>query len=76
MQNPFYFITKYRTPYEVTKLRLFITKYGTPYVLKLYAYSLRNMEPLMPLLLNIEPLMCQTSIPIHYKTWNPFYPFY
>ena len=60
MQNPSYFITKY----------------WTPYVLKLNAHLLWNMEPLLPLLRNMEQLICQDPTPIHYETWNPSCPYY
>ena len=42
MQNPSYFVAKY----------------WTPYVPKLHAHLLENIELLVPLLLNMEPLIC------------------
>ena len=46
------FITKYGTPLAP------ITKYGTVYVPRPYTHLLRNMEPLLPLLLNIWNSLC------------------
>ena len=62
------FITKYGTPLAP------ITKYGTPYVLRSYTHSLQNMEPLLPLLLNIEHLMCQDHTPNLLRNMEPFLP--
>ena len=79
-------ITKYRTPYVPRSYTQFITKYGTPlapitkyrtpYVPRSYFHSLRNVELLLPLLLNMEHLMCQDHTLIHYEIWNPSCPYY
>ena len=53
-----------------------ITKYWTPYVLKSHALLLQNMEPLLPLFLNIKHLLCQDHTPIHYKIWNLSCPYF
>ena len=49
------FITKYGTPLAP------VTKHSTPYVPRSYPHSLRNMEHLLPLLLNMECLIWQGS---------------
>ena len=45
------FIMKHGTPL------IPITKYGMPYVKKFHTHSLRNIELLLPLLLNMEWIM-------------------
>ena len=60
-------ITKYGSPFAPK------TKYGTAYVPRSYTHLLRNLEPLLPLLINMEQLMCQDHTPIHYEIWNPSY---
>ena len=59
------FITKYGTPLAP------ITKYGTAYVPRSYTHSLRNMELLLPLLLNMEHLMWQDHTPFITKYGTP-----
>ena len=62
---PFLFIMKNGTPLVP------ITKYGTPYMKKFHTHSLRNIELLLPLLLNMERLIWKSPTPIHYETQNP-----
>ena len=74
-------VTKHGTPYLKKIQHLFImkhgtplapiTKYGRPYVKKLHTHSLRNIELVLPRILNMERLMWKSSTPIHYETRNP-----
>ena len=81
--TPLVLVTKHGTPYlkKSHTYYLFImkhgtplipiTKYGMPYVKKFHTHSLRNIELLLPLLLNMEWIMWKSPTPIHYETWNP-----
>ena len=61
-------ITKYGTPLAP------VTKYWTPFVPRSYPHSLRNMEYLLPLLLNMECLIWQGSYSHSLRNMEPLLP--
>ena len=79
--TPLVLVTKHETPYlkKIPHLSIMkhetplvpITKHGAPYLKKFHTHSLRNIELLLPLLLNMEHLMWKSPTPIHYETRNP-----